>query len=205
MDTYEYEALKNGFKVIAGIDEAGRGPLAGPVVAGAVIFPFDACGKSKEILNLGINDSKKLTPLKRENLSAKIFQNAVSVGIGIAWTDYIEETNINIAAQKAMIDAVFKLMPHPDFLLIDGKYGISCNIPQLPVVKGDSLSVSIAAASIIAKVARDRIMSGYHNIFPDYMFEKHKGYGTAEHFKFIRMYGPSPIHRKDFSGVKGHL
>ncbi|MBI5682575.1 MAG: ribonuclease HII [Deltaproteobacteria bacterium] len=204
MNSYELEALKNGFKIIAGVDEAGRGPLAGPVVAAAVIFPFDACNKPREFLNLGINDSKKLTPLKRENLCNKIFQNARSVGIGIAWPDYIEQVNINVATQKAMVNAVSKLMPSPDFLLIDGIYGIPYNISQRTIIGGDAASVSVAAASIIAKVARDRIMSGYHNLLPDYRFAKHKGYGTLDHCTFIEKYGPSSIHRRGFKGVREH-
>lgn len=205
MDTYEQEALKKGFKTIAGVDEAGRGPLAGPVVAAAVIFPFSLCNGSEGILNLGIKDSKKLTAVQRENISLNIFQNAVSIGLGIVWTDEIERLNILNAAQKAMANAVNRLTPSPDFLIIDGPFKIPHTTEQLPIIKGDSLSVSIAAASIIAKIARDRIMDGYHHLFPEYEFKKHKGYGTPKHLESIKMHKPSPIHRKSFKGVKEHI
>lgn len=205
IDFYEKEALKKGFKTIAGVDEAGRGPLAGPVVAAAVIFPFSLCNESEGIFNLGIRDSKKLTAVQRENISLKIFQNAVSIGLGIVWTDEIERINILNAAQKAMANAVDRLTSHPDFLIIDGPFKIPHAAEQLPIIKGDSLSVSIAAASIIAKVARDRIMDGYHHLFPEYKFKNHKGYGTSCHLESIKRHKPSPIHRKGFKGVKEHI
>lgn len=212
MDSHEQEALKKGFKTIAGVDEVGRGPLAGPVVAAAVIFPFHNKlvpkgfnQGSEDILNLGIRDSKKLSIVQREDLCIKIFKSAVSIGLGIVWTDEIEQLNIHHAAQKAMVDAVNRLTPHPDFLIIDGQFKIPHNTEQLPIIKGDSLSISIAAASIIAKVARDRIMDGYSHIFPEYKFKKHKGYGTPEHLESINKHKPSPIHRKGFKGVKEYL
>lgn len=205
MDFYELDALKRGFHAIAGVDEAGRGPLAGPVLAACVMFPVGCPEKFKKILEIGINDSKKLSPLKREILCSKIFETACSVGIGIAWPDCIEQENINVATHEAMVKAVSKLMPRPDFLLIDGVFTIPCNIKQVSIIGGDAKSVSVAAASIIAKVARDRIMSGYHNLLPDYRFAKHKGYGTREHIESIKKYGPSLIHRRGFKGVKEYI
>lgn len=199
MDAYEQEAFKNGCVYIAGADEAGRGPLAGPVVAAAVIFKFPPP------LHLGIRDSKALSPSQRDNILVDIYREAVSVGIGVVWMDEIETTNIHTASLKAMADAVNKLNPPPDFLLIDGKFPINTSIQQQPVVKGDSKSVSIAAASIVAKTVRDSIMGAYHVMFPNYNFIKHKGYGTQEHLEAIKCFGPSPIHRKTFKGVKEYL
>lgn len=194
MDTYERALLKRGFKLIAGVDEAGRGPLAGPVVAAAVIF-------SSPPLHPGIKDSKTLTPTKRASIFIDIYKKALSIGIGVSWTEEIANLRIYRATLKAMGDAVKALRPTPDFLIIDGPFPIPTDIPQLPVVKGDSLSVSVAAASIIAKVTRDRIMEAYHRIYPHYNFTRHKGYGTPEHIATIRRYGPCPIHRRGFKGV----
>ncbi len=191
MDTYEKLASQEGYGRIAGVDEAGRGPLAGPVVAAAVIFPAG-------YVNPAINDSKKLTAAKREELYKIIFDEANDVGVGVAEADVIDQINILQASLQAMRDAVLELCPAPDFLLIDGLYGVSLNLPQKPLVKGDSLSVSIAAASIIAKVSRDRIMEMYHRQFPQYNFLQNKGYGTAEHRKILGEIGMCKIHRRSF-------
>ena len=191
--SYERRIWKIG-KLPAGVDEAGRGPLAGPVVAAAVILPKE-CGIN------GLNDSKKLSHQKREILYHQIKAVAVSIGVGIIEPDEIDRINILRAALLAMEIAVKKLNPKPDFLLIDGNIRTSLLIPQQAVIGGDSICNSIAAASIIAKVARDLIMDDYHNIHPEYNFKKHKGYPTKEHYEALRKFGPCPIHRKTFKGV----
>lgn len=191
--SYERRIWKIG-KIPAGVDEAGRGPLAGPVVAAAVILP-------KECEINGLNDSKKLSHQKREILYHQIKAVAVSIGVGIIEPDEIDRINILRAALLAMEIAVKKLNPKPDFLLIDGNIRTSLLIPQQAVIGGDSTCNSIAAASIIAKVARDLIMYDYHNIHPEYNFKKHKGYPTKEHYEALRKFGPCPIHRKTFKGV----
>ena len=198
MDAYEHDALKKGYRYIAGVDEVGRGPLAGPVVAAAVIF-------SSPPLDLGIRDSKTLSSLQRNTVLLDIYRKALSVGVGVIWMDEIETTNIHIASLKAMTEAVKRLNPLPDFILIDGSFPINISSPQLPIIKGDSKSVSIAAASIVAKTVRDNVMSAYHGIFPNYNFIKHKGYATPEHLWAIKSFGPCPIHRKTFKGVKEYL
>ena len=198
MDAYEHNALKKGYRYIAGVDEVGRGPLAGPVVAAAVIF-------SSPPLDLGIRDSKTLSSLQRNTVLLDIYRKALSVGVGVIWMDEIETTNIHIASLKAMTEAVKRLNPLPDFILIDGSFPINISSPQLPIIKGDSKSVSIAAASIVAKTVRDNVMSAYHGIFPNYNFIKHKGYATPEHLWAIKSFGPCPIHRKTFKGVKEYL
>lgn len=195
MDLYEKDARSKGFKSVAGIDEAGRGPLAGPVVAAAVIF------SSLPAKELGINDSKRLTPSRRDLLVFEIYKVAPAVGIGIMWPDEIDAINIHKASLKAMEKAVFSLEILPDFLLIDGSFPIETDIPQRPIVSGDTLSVSIAAASIIAKTTRDKIMDSYHVTFPQYNFSSNKGYGTKEHLEALRSFGASPIHRRSFRGV----
>jgi ribonuclease HII len=191
--SFERRIWKIG-KLPAGVDEAGRGPLAGPVVAAAVILP-------KECEINGLNDSKKLSHQKREILYHQIKAVAVSIGVGIIEPDEIDRINILRAALLAMEIAVKKLNPKPDFLLIDGNIRTSLLIPQQAVIGGDSTCNSIAAASIIAKVARDLIMDDYHNIHPEYNFKKHKGYPTKEHFEALRKFGPCSIHRKTFRGV----
>ena len=191
--SYERRIWKIG-KLPAGVDEAGRGPLAGPVVAAAVILP-------KECEINGLNDSKKLSTQKREFLFDQIIRLAVSIGVGIVEPGEIDRLNILRAALLAMEGAVMKLNPKPDFLLIDGNIRTSLLIPQETVIGGDSTCNSIAAASIIAKVARDLIMDDYHNIHPEYNFKKHKGYPTKEHYEALRKFGPCPIHRKTFKGV----
>jgi len=198
MWAFEHKAGKKGFMKIAGVDEAGRGPLAGPVVSAAVILP-----QSFPVSD--ITDSKKLTPKKRETLYDEIYTNSVSVGTGIVEPNEIDRINILQASLLSMKLAVESLNCDPDFLLIDGNYGIESDLPQEPVIKGDSLSISIAAASIIAKVTRDRIMEKYHSEYPQYGFLKHKGYPTKAHKEAIREFGCCPIHRKSFRGVKEHL
>ena len=174
-----------------GIDEAGRGPLAGPVFAAAVILP---AGCNIE----GLNDSKKLTPKKREVLFDKICEQAVSYGIAMATEQEIDEVNILQATFLAMRRAVAALDPKPDFALVDGNQNPNLEIPLRTVVKGDATSASIAAASILAKVSRDRLMEKIDRMFPEYQFAKHKGYGTALHREMLLKYGPCPVHRRSF-------
>lgn len=192
---YENETRKQGHKIIAGIDEAGRGPLAGPVVAASVILP-ENCRVE------GLNDSKKLSEKKRNLIFQIIQQKAVAIGIGITYENIIDQINILQAARAAMADSVSRLSCKPDFLLIDGNQKIPSIIPQLTIKKGDALSASIAAASVIAKVTRDRMMLHYDGIYPQYGFSRHKGYGTQDHLKNISKFGPCKIHRKTFKGVK---
>ena len=189
---YEENALKAGYKTICGIDEAGRGPLAGPVYAAAVILPIGLEIK-------GLNDSKKISEKKREQLFDVICENAVSYSIGIATEKEIDEINILNATFLAMHRAVEGLNIKPDYALIDGN-----QYPKIPmlteetVVKGDAKSMSIAAASILAKVSRDRFMLEKAKEYPQYQFEKHKGYGTKLHYEMLTEFGPSPIHRLSF-------
>jgi len=196
--SFERKAFRKGFSKIAGIDEAGRGPLAGPVVSAAVILPV-----SFQVP--GVTDSKKLTPKKRYYLYEKIYDKAVSIGIGIIDPIEIDRINILQAALTAMASAVENLAPQPDCLLIDGTFPISLPLPQKVIPKGDALSISIAAASIIAKVTRDSLMERYHQDYPQFGFSKHKGYPTKAHKEAIRQFGYCPIHRKSFKGVKEYL
>lgn len=192
---YEREGRSLGFKSIAGVDEAGRGPLAGPVVAAAVIFPPDS------FLN-GVDDSKKLTEAKREELFSKIQEKAVSVGVGQASVDEIDRLNIYRATQLAMERAIEALTLKPDYLLTDAMpLPKLSTIPQKPIIHGDALSASIAAASIIAKVTRDRHMRTLHEKYPHYGFENHKGYGTEEHLAALKEHGICPEHRLTFAPV----
>ena len=186
----EYEDQYPG-AVVCGIDEAGRGPLAGPVVAGAVILPRDC-----QILYL--NDSKKLSEKKRELLFDEIQKKAVSYGIGIVGPGRIDEINILQATYEAMRLAIGQLKVRPEILLNDAVTIPLMEISQVPIVKGDAKSVSIAAASILAKVTRDRMMVEYEQLFPEYGFGKHKGYGTAAHIQALKEHGPCPIHRRSF-------
>lgn len=195
MWSYERKAAASGFLNVAGVDEAGRGPLAGPVVAAAVILPSTFSDDR-------ITDSKKLTDKKRRLLFDVIYQEAAAVGVGIADHDVIDEMNILQASLYAMSLAVGELKVSPDYLLIDGTFQIRYDLPQEAIKKGDSLSISIAAASIIAKVTRDRMMEEYDAIYPVYGFKGHKGYPTKAHKESIRINGVSPIHRKSFKGVK---
>ncbi|MBE0558419.1 MAG: ribonuclease HII [Proteobacteria bacterium] len=191
MVSFERDARGQGYQRVAGIDEAGRGPLAGPVIAAAVILPVDY--EDPEI-----NDSKELTPRQRERLHDVIQRDAVAVGIGVVEAQVIDAVNILRATLAAMKEAVLGLVPHPDYLLIDGLYGISLAIPQKTIVRGDGRSISVASASIVAKVSRDRIMEMYHRQFPQYNFVKNKGYGTREHREEIAKYGSCKIHRSSF-------
>ncbi|NOY70201.1 MAG: ribonuclease HII [Deltaproteobacteria bacterium] len=191
---YENAARRQGHTRVAGIDEAGRGPLAGPVVAAAVVLPIDF-----EIS--GVTDSKRLSPRTRDRLYDDIYSHAESVGIGIVDPAEIDRINILKASLAAMSIAVRNLSPIPDFLLIDGLFTISSKLPQQAIVRGDSASISISAASIVAKVTRDRIMEGYGMDYPEYGFHRHKGYPTKAHKEAIACFGPCLIHRRSFSGV----
>lgn len=186
-----YEKKYEDLGFVCGIDEAGRGPLAGPVVAGAVILPADS-----QILWL--NDSKQLSQKKREELYDVIMKEAISVGVGYASPARIDEINILQATYEAMREAVSKLSVVPQILLNDAVTIPALELPQVPIIKGDAKSVSIAAASIIAKVTRDRLMEEYDKIMPEYGFASHKGYGSISHIEAIKTYGSSPIHRKSF-------
>lgn len=179
------------YGTICGIDEAGRGPLCGPVVAGAVILP-------KEYDILYINDSKKLSDKKREEVYEEIAKTAVSWAVGIVSPARIDEINILQATYEAMREAIQKLTVKPDILLNDAVTIPQVDIKQVPIIKGDAKSQSIAAASIMAKVTRDRMMEEYDKLYPEYGFAKHKGYGTAAHIAAIKEYGPCPIHRRTF-------
>ena len=179
------------YGLIAGIDEVGRGPLAGPIMAGAVILP-----KDHPILYL--NDSKKLSEKKREELYDVIMKEALAVGIGMASEQRIDEINILNATYEAMREAIGKLVPGPDVLLNDAVKIPGVTIRQVPIIKGDAKSASIAAASIVAKVTRDRLMVQYDEIYPGYGFARNKGYGTAEHIAALKEMGPCPIHRRSF-------
>ncbi|MBM6737687.1 ribonuclease HII [Faecalicatena fissicatena] len=189
MSVYEREYAACG--AICGIDEAGRGPLAGPVVAGAVILP-----KDEQILY--VNDSKKLSEKKRELLYDEIMERALAVGVGIVGPERIDEINILQATYEAMRLAVGQLEMRPDILLNDAVTIPGIDIQQVPIVKGDAKSVSIAAASIIAKVTRDRLMREYDQVFPEYDFASNKGYGTKSHIEALKALGPTPIHRRTF-------
>ena len=190
-DMRSFEHKYSTYSLICGIDEAGRGPLAGAVVEGAVILPKDC-----EILYL--NDSKKLSPAKREALYEEIMEKAEAVGVGMASPARIDEINILQATYEAMREAVDNLGVTPELLLNDAVTIPDVSIPQVPIIKGDAKSVSIAAASIIAKVTRDRLMVQYDEILPGYGFARHKGYGSKDHIEAIRRLGPTPIHRQTF-------
>ena len=189
--TLENEIYAGGVRLLCGVDEAGRGPLAGPVCAAAVILPQNCVIE-------GLNDSKKLTEKKREALFAVITAAAVSYGIAFATVEEIEEHNILAATFMAMNRAIAKLDPAPELALIDGNRSTGIEIPSRCVVGGDGKCADIAAASVLAKVTRDRYMLQMAELYPEYGFEKHKGYGTKAHYQAIREYGPSPIHRPSF-------
>ncbi len=189
MRSYEREYEHLGW--VCGIDEAGRGPLAGPVVAGAVILP-------KDCRIFYLNDSKQLSPQRREQLFDEIMEKAVAVGVGMASPARIDEINILQATYEAMREAVSHLKVRPQILLNDAVRIPQICLPQVPIIKGDAKSLSIAAASVIAKVTRDRLMEEYDKILPEYGFASHKGYGSRAHMEAIRKYGPSPIHRRTF-------
>ncbi len=192
---FERQARSEGYSFIAGVDEVGRGCLAGPVVAAACILDL-----SKPLPN-GIDDSKKLTAVKREKITIEIREVAVAYAIGEASAEEIDEINILEATKLAMLRAVEQLSPAADYLLIDA---LSLKRPQLPqksIIKGDTISASIAAASIIAKTYRDELMIKYHETYPNYGFSGHKGYGAAVHLSALREHGPCPLHRRTFRGV----
>lgn len=192
---FEDDARSRGYCRVAGVDEVGRGPLAGPVVAAAVIWddaaPLD-----------GIRDSKQLTPRRRLAAYQRICLDALAIGVGVIDAQVIDRINILQSALLAMAVAVEHLEPQADFLLIDGNHCTSLPLPQVAIIKGDSRSVSIAAASIVAKVTRDRLMERYHERYPEYGFARHKGYPTRAHRDAVKKYGVSPIHRHTFKGVK---
>lgn len=189
---FEKQLYLQGYELIAGVDEVGRGPLAGPVIAAAVILPRDC-----KIKNL--NDSKKLSPQKREELYLEIKAKAIGIGLGRVGQADIDRLNIWQANLLAMKMAVEALSLEPDFLLIDGpRHRVKLPIEQKGITGGDGKCASIAAASIIAKVTRDRLMVKYHEKYPEYGFDRHKGYGTRLHFERLAKYGPCPIHRKSF-------
>lgn len=186
-----YEEKYKEYDFICGIDEVGRGPLAGPVVAGAVILPRDC-------RILYINDSKQLTEKKREELYDIIMEKAVSCGLGYASPERIDEINILQATYEAMREAIGKLVPRPNILLNDAVTIPEVDIRQVPIIKGDAKSITIGAASIIAKVTRDRLMVEYDKVFPQYGFASNKGYGSEAHIEALKKYGPTPIHRRSF-------
>ncbi|MFE1244526.1 ribonuclease HII [Fictibacillus sp. NPDC058756] len=193
MCSFEKQCIAKGKKIIAGVDEVGRGPLAGPVVAAAVILP------NGYILN-GINDSKKLSEKKREDLYERITADAISYSVHLVQPDKIDEINIYQASKLAMTEAVCQLKVEPDQLLIDAME-ITLPIDQLKIIKGDEKSISIAAASIVAKVTRDRYMKKLDQMYPHYGFKSNMGYGTKEHLEALRIFGATDIHRKTFSPV----
>lgn len=186
-----YEREYEMYSWICGIDEVGRGPLAGPVVTCAVILP-------KDCHLFGLNDSKQLSEKKREELYPQIMETAVSVGLGYNPPERIDEINILQATYEAMREAVSKLTPQPDLLLNDAVTIPQLTMKQVPIIKGDAKSISIAAASIVAKVTRDRMMVQYSEVFPEYDFASNKGYGSASHIAALKKYGPCPIHRRSF-------
>ena len=195
---FEKKATEKGYKEIAGIDEAGRGPLAGPVVSAAVILP-------QTFSVAGVIDSKKLSVQKRLRLYQEIYAGAVAIGIGIVDPVEIDRINILQASLLAMSMATNNLRPQPECLLIDGPFRIPSHLPQRLIVRGDTLSISVAAASIVAKVTRDRLMERYHEYYPQFGFSRHKGYPTRAHREAIHRFGCCPIHRRTFRGVKEYV
>lgn len=194
-EEFEGEARSRGYRFIAGLDEAGRGPLAGPVVAAAVLLP-------RRCRLPGLNDSKQISESERNRLFAEIVRRATGVGIGAATEAEIDRLNILEASRLAMRRALDALPLRPDFVLLDAVTLSGLSIPQRAIIKGDGLSCSIAAASIVAKVTRDRLMVEYHRWYPHYNFAEHKGYGTPEHLHLLRAHGPCPIHRRSFAPVR---
>ncbi len=193
-DEFEAEARRCGFRRIAGLDEAGRGPLAGPVVAAAVVLPA-RCRLA------GVDDSKQLTEAERERQYEVVMQRAVALAVGSASPQEIDRLNILEATRLAMLRALDALPVPPDYLLTDAMNLVGLAIPVRPIIKGDALSLSIAAASIVAKVTRDRMMADFHRLYPQYNFVSHKGYGTEEHLQQLAVHGPCPIHRRSFAPV----
>ena len=196
MQYYEKLAYQEGASFIAGVDEVGRGPLAGPVVAAAVILP-------KNIEDLGFDDSKKLSASKREEIYRLIQEKAIAIGIGIVDADIIDQVNIYQASRLAMQQAVSELKIQPDYLLIDAMK-IDVNTPQIGIIKGDAKSISIAAASIVAKQVRDQMMQEFDELYPGYDFSNNAGYGTPKHLEGLKTKGICPIHRKTFAPIKDY-
>lgn len=194
---YEQDLYDKGIKLIAGVDEAGRGPLAGPVVAAAVILKKDVKFKY-------VDDSKKLSEKQRNLALIEIKENALAIGIGISSVEEIDLINIYRAAREAMLSAIGQLKVRPEFLLIDAM-PMEIDIPYLSLIKGDARSVSIAAASIVAKTTRDLYMMEMDKLFPKYGFKNHKGYGTKEHIEALKTYGITPIHRKTYEPIKSMI
>ncbi len=194
--SYERESFSQGFRHVAGVDEAGRGPIAGPIVAAAVMLwsPLP-----------GLNDSKQLTPLQRERLFTLLHREGNAIAVASLDSEFIDRVGIQTANYMVMIQAVSKLDPCPDFLLVDGFDIPGCRFPHRGIIKGDTLSLSIAAASIVAKVVRDRMMIEFDRRFPQYGFARHKGYATKDHLAALRRYGPCPIHRKSFAPLSDGL
>lgn len=195
MKRFEDDLVNRGYRLVGGVDEAGRGPLAGPVAAAVVILPQD-------IWMPGLNDSKQLSEAKREEFFAKLQEEAVDIGVGLVDSNRIDEINIRNANYQAMREAISDLEQTPDYLLVDGEEIPEIEIRQQRIVDGDARSISIAAASIIAKVTRDRMLVEYDQEYPEYNFAQHKGYGTADHIAALEEYGPCPIHRYSFSKVR---
>ena len=198
--SYEEEAclLKQGFYLIAGVDEAGRGPLAGPVVAGVAMLSPNPCGKWVSL----VRDSKLMTPLRREEVFDYLSNNSLSVASGVASPNEIDRLGIVPATQLAVKRAIKSMILEPQFLLMDAFPIPSIQIPQKPIVHGDTLCFSIAAASIIAKVTRDRLMDEQDVLYPEYGFTKHKGYATKDHIRLLEKHGPCPIHRYSFAPIR---
>ena len=194
---FEETARAGGFERVAGLDEVGRGALAGPVVAAAVILD------PRAPLPEGLDDSKKLTARQRERIAAELRERAVCYAVGLVGPEEIDRTNILIATRRAMMGALEKLQPCADFLLIDALQLRESALPQRAIIGGDAVSASIAAASVLAKTYRDALMRDYHEQFPHYGFARHVGYGTREHWEALRAHGCCPIHRKSFRGVAG--
>ncbi len=195
MKKYEKEAYFNKKNIIAGLDEVGRGPLAGPVVTACVVFP-------KDVSILGINDSKKLSKQKREDLFIKIEENALSISVNMEDNYVIDDINILEATKRSMLKNISSLKHKPDYLILDS-INLNTNIPYISIVKADEKSISVAAASIIAKVTRDKYMDEMHLIYPQYKFNENKGYGTKSHIEALKKYGPCIIHRKSF--IKNYI
>lgn len=193
--SFERELHRLGYQWVAGIDEVGRGPLAGPVVAASVILPRD-CDYAQ------FQDSKKLTPDRRERLAAVLKDIGAEIGIGLVSEQKIDRLNILQASLLAMKKSMESLTLRPDFLLVDGKFPVPVDLQQRFLIKGESRSASIAAASIVAKVTRDDLMRQYHRQYPQYSFHKNMGYPTAEHRQALALHGPCPLHRRSFCGVK---
>jgi ribonuclease HII len=191
VEPFEKEIRAKGFKLVAGLDEAGRGPLAGPVVAAAVVLP-------PRVRLPGVDDSKKLSARQREEVFSLLQKRVSAIGVGIVEAEEIDRLNIHRASLKAMEKSVAALPCPPDYLLIDGLFTLNLPLAQKAIVKGDQKCLSVAAASIVAKVTRDRIMIAYHQEYPEYNFARHKGYGTKEHLRAIEKYGRCPLHRLTF-------